>query len=74
MTIWLAIEMIMAAAALLLSGCLAYILISLSRASSLLGTRFGVAELQAIKVSATPRPMRRARQPLSRLQTRAVPA
>lgn len=74
MTIWLTIEMIMVAVTLLLSGCLAYILISLSRAASLLGTRLGVAELQVIKLSATPRAARRARRPHSQLRTRALPA
>jgi len=65
---------IMIAATLLLSGCLAYILVSLSRAAPLLGTRFGVAELQVIKVSATPRPTRRSRQPHLQLRSRALPA
>ena len=74
MTIWLAIAAIMIAATLLLSGCLAYILISLSRAAPLLGTRLGFAELQVIKVSAAPRAMRRARQICLQLRARALPA
>jgi hypothetical protein len=74
MTIWLAIATIMIAATLLLAGCLAYILISLSRTAPLLGTRLGAAELQVIKVSAMPRARRRGRQQPAALRAQALPA
>jgi len=74
MTIWLAIAVILIAATLTLSGCVAYILISLSRAAPLLGTRLGTAELQVIKLSHTPRPTHRARRRHFRLRSSALPA
>jgi hypothetical protein len=74
MTIWLTIAVITIAATLSLSGCVAYILISLSHAAPLLGTRLGVTELQVIKVSSTPRPARRTRVRRLPLRTRALPA
>jgi len=74
MTIWLDIAVILIAATLTLSGCIAYILISLSRAAPLLGTRLGAAELQVIKMSHTPQPARDARQRQLRLRSSALPA
>ena len=74
MTIWLTIAVIMITAMLTLSGCMAYILISLSRTAPLLGTRLGVAELQVIKVTKTPRPARRTRKRHLQLRARASPA
>ncbi len=74
MTVWFAIAVIAVAATLCVSGCLAYILISLSRTAPLLGTRLGLAELQIIKVSDTRRPERRYRRPQLRLRPAALPA
>ena len=74
MTIWLAIAVILIAATLTLAGCIAYILISLSRAAPLLGTRLGAAELQVIEVSYAPRPAHRARRRHLRVRSRALPA
>ena len=74
MTIWLAIAVTMIAATLTLSACIAYILISLSRTAPLLGTRLGLAELQLIKVSATPRRPYRARRTQRQLRLAARPA
>lgn len=74
MTIWLAIAVILIAATLTLSGCIAYILISLSRAAPLLGTRLGAAELQVIKLSHTPRRAHRARRRHLRIRSSALPA
>jgi hypothetical protein len=68
MTLWLAIAVTMLAATLLLSGCVAYVLVSLSRAAPLLGTRLGIAELQVIRVSDAPRPARRRRHAELRLR------
>ena len=59
MTVWLAIAVTMLAAIMLLSGCVAYILLSLSQTAPLLGTRLGLVELQVIRVSDIPRPARR---------------
>jgi hypothetical protein len=68
MTVWLAIAATMIVATLSLSGCVAYILISLSRSAPLLGTRLGRAELQVIKVSDAPRPAHRHRRHQLRLR------
>ena len=63
MTVWLAVAVVLLAATSGFSGCVAYILISLSRTAPLLGTRLGVAEFRVIKVSSHPRqPVRRRRQ------------
>jgi hypothetical protein len=74
MTVWIAIAMIMIAATLGVSACLAYILISLSRTAPLLGARVGLTEFQVIKVSDTPRPARRNRRHQLRLRPIAIPA
>jgi hypothetical protein len=74
MTVWLAIAVTMLVATLLLSGCVAYILISLSRTAPLLGTRLGLAGLQAIRVSDTPRPARRSRRTQVRFRPIVLPA
>ena len=74
MTVWFAIAVIVIAAMLGVSGCLAYVLISLSRTAPLLGARLGRAELQIIKVSDTRRPARRYRRPQLRLRPAALPA
>jgi hypothetical protein len=71
MTIWLAIAVTTLAATLSLSGCVAYILISLSRTAPLLSTRLGLAELRVIKVTSTPR---RARLQHLQLRPLALPA
>ncbi len=73
MTIWLAIAVIMTAATLGISGCVVYILTSLSRTAPLLGTRLGVAELQVVRVSDTPRQRHRARRAPLRLRPVALP-
>jgi hypothetical protein len=74
MTVWFAIAVIVIAATLCVSGCLAYVLISLSRTAPLLGTRLGLAELQIIKVSDAQRPARRFRHPQLRLHPAGLPA
>jgi len=63
MTVWLAVAVALIAATLSLAGCVAYILISLSRTAPLLGTRLGLAEFQVIRISRHPRqPARRRAQ------------
>jgi hypothetical protein len=74
MTVWFAIAVIVIAAILSFSGCVAYILISLSRSAPLLGTRLGLAGLQVIKISDTRRPARRYRRPQLRLRPATLPA
>ena len=74
MTVWLAIAVTMLVATLLLSGCVAYILVSLSRTAPLLGTRLGLAKLQVIRVSDTPRRIRRRRHAELRLRPAVLPA
>jgi hypothetical protein len=74
MTVWLAIAVIMLVATLCLSGSVAYVLISLSRTAPLLGTRLGRVELQVIRVSDAPRPVRRQRRARHRLRPLALPA
>jgi hypothetical protein len=68
MTVWLAIAVTMLVATLFLSGCVAYILVSLSRTAPLLGTRLGLVELQVIRVSDAPQPARRPRHAELRLR------
>lgn len=72
MTVWLAIAVTMLVATLLLSGCVAYILVSLARTAPLLGTRLGLTELQVIRVSDTPRPSRRHHRRHAELRLRPV--
>ncbi len=75
MTVWLTIAVASIAATLSFSGCIAYILISLSRSAPLLGTRLGLAELQVIKVAhGTRRPARRYSQAQLRLRAAVLPA
>jgi uncharacterized membrane protein YccF (DUF307 family) len=76
MTVWLTTAVALIAATLGVSGCVAYILISLSRTAPLLGTRLGVAEFRIIKVSSHPRqPIRRRRQAQQlRTRTAVLPA
>jgi uncharacterized membrane protein len=70
MTVWLAIAVVLIAVALGISGCVAYIVISLSRTAPLLGTRLGLADVQVIKV--TSQPQRRARPHRAQLRVRAA--
>ena len=74
MTVGFAIAVIVIAATLSFSGCVAYILISLSRTAPLLGTRLGLAELQLIKVSDARRTAPRYRRPQLRYRPAALPA
>jgi putative copper export protein len=75
MTVWFAVAMALIVATLGVSGCVAYILISLSRTAPLLGTRLGVAEFQLIKLSRQPRqPARPRRQAQLRIRTAVLPA
>jgi hypothetical protein len=74
MTVWFAIAVITITATLSFFGCVAYILISLSRAAPLLDTRLGLTELQVIKVSEARRPLRRHRRPQLRLRPLAIAA
>ena len=74
MTVWLAIAVTMLVATLFLSGCVAYILVSLSRTAPLLGTRLGLAEFQVIRVSRAPRPVCRQRRAQLRLRPSVLPA
>src|SRR5262249_39978771 len=73
MTVWLAIALALIAATLGISGCVAYIVITLTRAAALLGTRLGVAELQIIKVSIEPSRRRRQHAELRRLRLGVSP-
>ena len=74
MTVWFAIAVALIAATLSISGCIAYILISLSRTAPLLGTRLGLAEFQVVKISSQPRrPARRYRQTRLRIRAAALP-
>jgi len=74
MTVWLAIAVALIAATLSLSGCIAYILISLSRTAPLLGARLGLVEFQVVNVSSRPRrPARRHSQAQLRIRTAALP-
>jgi ABC-type proline/glycine betaine transport system permease subunit len=75
MTVWLAIAVVLIAATLGVSGCVAYIVISLSRTAPLLGTRLGLAAVQIIKVSSQPRrPARRHRRAQLRVRAAVLPA
>jgi hypothetical protein len=75
MTVWLAIAVALIAASLSISGCVAYILISLSRTAPLLGTRLGLAQIEVIKVASQPRQLaRRCRRAELRTRTAVLPA
>lgn len=74
MTVWLAIALVLIAATLGVSGCVAYIMITLVRTAALLGTRLGVAELQVIEVSIEQPRRRRPRAQLRRLRPGVLPA
>jgi hypothetical protein len=75
MTVWLAIAVALIAASLSISGCVAYILISLSRTAPLLGTRLGLAQVEVIKVANQPRRLaRRDRRAELRIRTTVLPA
>jgi len=75
MTVWLAIAIALIAATLGVGGCIAYILISLSRTAPLLGTRLGLADVQVIKVASQPRRrVRRPREAQLRIRTAVLPA
>jgi hypothetical protein len=74
MTVWLAIAVIMIVVTLGVSGCLAYILISLSRTAPLLGARVGVGHFQVVRMSDAPHSSRRARRPQPRLRPITITA